>query len=44
MSENYDKVKRYYDAGLWSLAQIRRAVNKWITPEEYQNITGEVYI
>ena len=41
MSKNYDKVKRFYDAGLWSLGMVRNAVGRWITPEEYLIITGE---
>lgn len=43
MSKNYDKVKRFYDAGLWSLGMVRNAVGRWITPEEYLIITGELY-
>ncbi len=41
MSKNYGKVKRFYDAGLWSLAMVRNAVGRWITAEEYTKITGE---
>lgn len=44
MSKKYELVKRYYDQGLWSKARVRNAVVKeWITAEEYQLITGEVY-
>ncbi len=42
-SEHFELVKGYYSAGLWSKARVRKAVGKWITPEEYEIITGEVY-
>ena len=42
MSKNYNKVKSYYDRGLWSIERVREAVVKgWITPEEYKLITGQ---
>jgi hypothetical protein len=40
-SENFEKVKSYYDRGLWSIAKVRKAVGKWITEEEFTEITGE---
>lgn len=44
MSKNYEKVKRFYDRGLWSKARVKNAVKmKWITPAEYGLITGEKY-
>lgn len=43
MSKNYVKVKRYYDTCLWSVAMVHTAVGKWITAEEYEMITKEVY-
>ena len=44
MSKNYDKVKAYYDQGLWNKARVQLAVvYHWITAEEYQLITGEPY-
>lgn len=40
----YDKVKYYYDAGLWSIQRVRDAVVKcWITAEQFEEITGEPY-
>ena len=43
-SKNYEKVKAYYDGGYWNIARVRNAVVKgWITAEEYEEITGEVY-
>ena len=44
MSKKFALVKRYYDQGFWSKARVRNAVVKeWITAEEYEIITGEVY-
>ena len=42
-SANYEKVKNYYDRGLWDISKVRKAVGKWITPEEFEEITGEPY-
>lgn len=43
-SKKYEKVKGYYDAGLWDKHKVRNAVVKnWITPEEFEEITGEPY-
>lgn len=40
----FEKVKRFYDMGLYSNAQVARFVNKGkLTADEYQTITGEVY-
>ena len=43
MSKNYEKVKNYYDKGLWNENRVDNAEGKWITPEEYEQITGKVY-
>jgi len=43
-SAKYDKVKDYYDRGLWTKDMVRNAVVKgWITASEYKEITGEDY-
>ena len=43
-SKNFEKVKKYYDNGLWSKAKVKNAVVKgWITAAEYEEITGEPY-
>ena len=42
-SKNYEKVKTYYDRGMWSIDRIHVAVGKWITEAEYKEITGEDY-
>ena len=44
MSKNFQKVKNYYDKGLWTKKQVRNAaIKKWITPVEYEEIVGESY-
>lgn len=44
MSENYKKVKNYYDEGRWTIERVAKAVEKgWITEEEYGEITGQKY-
>ena len=44
MSPKYNKVKNYYDSGLWNKAMVRNAVVKgWITAEEYLEIVGEEF-
>lgn len=44
MSPKFNKVKNYYDRGLWNLTMVRNAVVKnWITAEEFEQITGEPY-
>ena len=43
-SKHFDKVKYYFDNALWSIYRVGEAVKKgWITPEEYEEITGESY-
>lgn len=44
MSKNYEKVKYYYKEGLWSKARVYAVVGRWITKEEYEEITGEDYV
>ena len=43
MSDKFALVKDYYDRGLWSKQRVYNAVGKWITTEEYELITGEIY-
>ncbi len=43
MSKNYKKVKGYFARGAWNLKMVRNAVGKWITPEEFTEITGVAY-
>ena len=43
-SPKYQTVKDYYDSGRWGKKAVRNAVvKKWITPAEYEEITGEPY-
>ena len=42
-SPKFDLVKGYYDRGLWDESRVRKAVGKWITPEEFTEITGKPY-
>ena len=40
----FEKVKYYYDNGLWNTSRVRNAVVKsWITESEFEEITGESY-
>ena len=44
MSKMYEKIKKYYDTGLWSEERVRNMVVKGvITEEEYASIVGEEY-
>ena len=41
---NYERVKYYFEAGLWSAPMVKMAVKKGvITKEEYTEITGKEY-
>lgn len=43
-SKNYEKVKNYWDRGLWNETRVRNAVTKgWITADEFTEITGITY-
>lgn len=43
-SKHFEKVKKYFDEGLWSIERVRNAVIKnWITENEFLEITGENY-
>lgn len=42
MSSKFNKVKSYYDNGLWTKKMVENAVVKgWITEDEYILIVGE---
>ena len=44
MSNNFNKIKSYYNSGLWSEARVRNMVIKGIiTEEEYKDIIGKIY-
>jgi len=42
MSPKFNKVKSYYDRGLWNEQQVRNAVGRWITAEEAEMIINHV--
>lgn len=42
-SKNFSKVKQYYERKLWNLTKVQSAVGKWITENEYKEITGMKY-
>lgn len=46
MSKNFEKIKKYFDEGIYSKAKVHALVGKrlGITAEEYELITGEPYV
>lgn len=41
---SYERIKYYFEAGLWSKQMVKMAVRKGIiTKEQYTEITGEAY-
>ena len=44
MNSKFEKVKSYYERGMWDISRVRNAVVKgWITAEEFFMITDEIY-
>ena len=39
----YDRVKFYYEEGLWDKQRVRNVVGKVINEQEYREITGSDY-
>lgn len=40
----FEKIKNWYDSGLWTKAMVRNAVKKGkITAEQYEEIVGEPF-
>ena len=40
----FEKIKKWYEEGLWTKAMVRNAVKKGkITDEQYEEIVGEPY-
>lgn len=39
-SKNFEKVKSYYDRGLWTASRVIAAIGKWITEAEAEEIMG----
>ncbi len=45
MREKYERIKRYYEMGVWSAARVRDAVERGVlSATEYEEITGEKYV
>lgn len=42
-SAKFEKVKGYYDDGLWNKKMVMNAIGKWITDDEAREILGEEY-
>lgn len=43
-SKKFNTVKDYYDDKLWGIPRVKLAVTKkWITADEYKEITGQDY-
>ncbi len=40
-SKNFNKVKKWYDEGMWTKSMVHDAIGRWITEEEYVEIVGE---
>lgn len=41
---SYERIKYYYEAGLWSKPMVKMAVKKGvISKDQYAEITGEAY-
>ena len=41
---SFERVKYYFEAGLWSVPMVKMAVRKGvITKEQFQEITGQEY-
>lgn len=43
-SKKFQMVKDNYDNGYWSKQRVHDVVGELITPEEYEEITGEPYV
>lgn len=42
---SFERIKYFYDAGLWSAPMVKTAVRKGIiTADQYKEITGEDYV
>ncbi len=42
-SPNYDLVRGFYNAELWKISWVHDAVGKWVTADEFLEITGKEY-
>ncbi|MBQ2856543.1 MAG: XkdX family protein [Bacteroidaceae bacterium] len=40
----YERIKKYYDEGLWNIDRVRDAVTKgFITEDQFEEITRQTY-
>ena len=39
----FDRIRFYYEQGLWDRHRVRNVVGKVLTAEEYEQIVGEPY-
>lgn len=39
-SAKFEKVKEYYESGLWNRVMVENAIGRWITKEEAEEILG----
>ena len=39
----FEKIKAYYQSGLWTIDRVWNVVGKTITEKEYEEITGKIY-
>lgn len=39
----FDRIKFYYEEGLWNIERVRNVVGKVINEQEYREITGSDY-
>lgn len=42
-SKHYEEILGYYNGGYWKISRVWNAVGKWITEDEYYEITGIHY-
>lgn len=40
-SKKFEKVKSYFQSGLWTRQMVLNAVGRWITQEEAREIVGD---
>ena len=41
---SFERIKSYYEAGLWNIAMVKKAVKKGvITKEQFKELTGQDY-
>ncbi|WP_124067377.1 XkdX family protein [Clostridium sp. E02] len=43
MNKQFEMVKDFYNCQLWSEYMVKNAVDRWITADEFLEITGKEY-